>query len=1769
MDSSMSGTAVRMTPKKPSLNPPASAKPRAGKRAASTSRPMPEAVSVSPAATGPDGALFEGEVGAQYLLPLLAGGEARGLPGVVVTQVAFQRGGFGHPMDDVIVTGVDSTGQPATLEIQAKRTVTFSAGDQVFRDVVSQAVRCAAKPEFASSRYQVAVAVARTTTKIEFYCQEVLVWARRLGSAAAFFAHLARPGFAHQEMRDFVTSFRANMRLAGGTYDDAAVWRLLARFQILPFDFGQPGSTWQLLARDRCAGLLAPDSAALAAALWDTLVHTALRFDAGAGELTRPSLQNLLTGEAGYRLAGDRRLRAARRILAEMSAGALAEIATEVRGVRLDRGARVDSAISALQQGRFLDIRGAGGVGKSGVLKDLAERVSVESCSVVLAPNRVRGGGWSELRLLLGCDATAVEFLTDLAGDGGSTIFIDSVDRFVDPAQRATVVDLIRAAAEVPTCKVVTTARLDFDDEARSWLPAASIAKLGIAPPLIVEELDETEVAQLEGADPPLAALLRVSQGAHLVRNLYRLSRLSRGSDGTAIERLPASEAQMAHQWWTTGDGGPAGRRERRRLLRALATHFLQASSPMDATSQSAEPIEALIGSDSVHEGSSIDRITFAHDVLLDWAVGCLIVDEPACLESLPLQSPAPAALVRGLEIAARLHAELSVDGASWLALLQRVDGAQSHGSWRRAVLLALPRSELASDLFDRCARELTSGEAELFADIVRAAIALDSQPAAPLWQAVGADVSKLSSDFVAPRGATWLNIIGWSLRRGADLPKATIPHLVDLYARWTQSLGGVDPVSPLLVRLLYSWLVEVEEAVHPRTWKERRNPFGLSISLARETDLEDALRTAFLMSCRLCPAETEAYLRRVAGHHMRHVLFRPMLKFRGSAAQAAPAALADLFLGALTEEDPDKGRTRDTSLYRQWDLDFMPPSPVQGPYLELLRASPDDGLRLVRGVVAHAVTKRARGMVPGANAISIPLPDGARSFPWIQSYLWSRGDESYIVGSALMALEAWSHERIESGDSVDHVLEDLLGPPGSCAAYLLVAIDTLLSHWPTSRPALWPFASSAEMLALDRQRWSQDYMMQGRGPFAQTSDDAAGAAASRGLRERPSRGGPLDGVLDDYGWNGPSATRDAMKRALEADASRLGPPDPLSAGFANARFAATSALNRLDPSNYAQVGVDSDGKPAVQYVAPESETSLLGAKQRQASESSADLATRGQLAQAIEARETCSAELLEKALTWDSSCDSGSSPNRPSDDREWMERTRLIVAALILRDGSPEMQKANRSWARDRLLAVLGRKPDRPGFAQKLPFNNAGIAGVGLLALVRHSTDSEELRRLLLLTTRRDAGIVSILRLDWVAKRYVRPELARSMVRLGMVSAIYAVAGDDERGMGLDLGAEDYSTRRRRLDEQRKHAEEARLSVAVEDELEWIEGRAMEPSWPQFPDPRAPKTRATIRLDRTPPPVRPHAKTVRRFGVDESAASEWLTLACDLWCVEQGALVRDLLRHYWNWTASANGVGCSDDEEPGERTTDWNRAYFAAALFVAVRGGASDVDALLLDPVAKLPDDPFLVVTESLLLSLDRMWLESGAVSEPIALRVRSHLLQRLKATVAWGRLVSQASDSTEVHLVGALASTYFSQRVLGGSPRCYLNPIGLGRISNFLPTLAQLTVDAGGSTFAALSFLSVLEVDPHPSQLAVVVRAVEAWGKSRGSDAGFWVNFGVGRRACVWVEKALLDKPADRALLEAEDLSTLIDNLVRHGIPLAKQLEDRITQQRVSAAP
>ena len=305
-------------------------------------------------------------------------------------------------------------------------------------------------------------------------------------------------------------------------------------------------------------------------------------------------------------------------------------------------------------------------------------------------------------------------------------------------------------------------------------------------------------------------------------------------------------------------------------------------------------------------------------------------------------------------------------------------------------------------------------------------------------------------------------------------------------------------------------------------------------------------------------------YLREVAAEHDSYKvqLIRPLSRWL---AAVAPAELSDLIWATLVEKRERGVRDRAFSFA---DSNYLPPSPAQQPFLDLLEASPQHGLALVRKLVSAAVEYPSNGANPGTDGFTLVFDDAPRFFPWTNTYLWSRNQgHDYSAASGLMALEAWSHNRLDAGEPIETVLADTLGPEGCCAAYLLVAVDLLISHFPTTRNALIPFLACPELLATDRVRVGMDEMDHG-GTYI-TRDEPAGRIKLADLQARPSRRKSLDQLLPAYLTDEPASNwmRAQLRTAVEA----LGDYKD-QASFHDPSFMGAHALNVLDPNNWEEV---------------------------------------------------------------------------------------------------------------------------------------------------------------------------------------------------------------------------------------------------------------------------------------------------------------------------------------------------------------------------------------------------------------------------------------------------------------------------------------------------------------------------------------------------------------------------------------------------------------------
>ncbi|OGA67699.1 MAG: hypothetical protein A3G81_11200 [Betaproteobacteria bacterium RIFCSPLOWO2_12_FULL_65_14] len=1700
----------------------------------------------SPAASGPAGPHFEGQVGAYYLLAMLVGAEPLGLPRTTIARVALQRGTEGFPLDDVIVHAARGDGTSAVLEIQVKRAVTFAPADPVFKDVVEQIAAASRAPNFWTSCHELAIAIARTSKRIDGAYQDVLTWAREIGDSATFFARLARRGSASEEMRTFARTFQTNLELAGAATDDDTVWKLFRRLQILVFDFTAQGSMSEALARELATRALATNSSDQAGTLWSILVERSLQIAAAGGDRSRASLVAELQG---LPLAGQRRYAASRAVISEASENAIADISTQVGGVVLGRVENVARIRNALEKSRYVEIRGDAGVGKSGLLKHLARQVGEQATVMVLSPGRTPSGGWTAMRSVLGFDGTAAELFGDLATEAGAVLFVDNLDLFPAP-ERRTVVDLIRAAAGSLVLSLVVTARRDFGKDEASWLPADAISRLGTAAVVTIDELSDSEVDELRTGSPQLAPLLAENHPARaIVRNLYRLGRLASRRVG---DQMPRTEVDMADMWWQTGDGpSDSLQRERARLLREIGDAEIRSAGFLDARHVAAGVISAMVSTETIRDLGN-DRIAFRHDVLREWSIGNLLFAEPERVTRLPLSQPATAIMARGIELAARIALERETSADGWHRLLSEVTGDGKHGSWRRAVMLALVRSEVATELLKRAKPFLFHDEATQLRELIRLVGAVDVRPAEQWFAAFGLDTKRLPPGLNIPYGTSWGHLIDWLLDLGDALPPNAIPEVADLYVGWSSGTFGLDPLTPRLLEPIYHWLDAIEIAHEEKSYTDRHEPFGVPIENLRT--LESNLRTGFLLFCGRAPALAKKYLTDLRQRRYRDHAVRQVLKTSAAIAAAAPVELAELTAAELiASDDGDDDEFRRQELrepFQMLDHEFMPASPAQGSFFALLKSNPQVGLRLIRKLVDHAVKFYSRGKAPENNEIVIQFPSGRRSFPWTESYRWSRDAHGqYSLTSALMALEAWAHGRIEQGDSFAAVLQDVLGEPGAPTAYLLPAVDLVISHWPASRTDGIPLLACPELLSIDRERQTFDQM--GEPDLLGIRDlhrEPVGLVTLDSLKSRASRKHPLEHVLGNYAFSEHASDRDALRSLLTQEQQRLGPPDT-TATFRDPKFMVLHALYLIDASNYRDVDVRlKDGTVATlkEYVSPKTEAEHLAALNNAAKPGQIDFAMQASVWQMVQDPSKSNPELLARVVLW------ARTPNpegERNDESKLRPESILLAAMLAMKDGTAEFRQQNAHWAHSKFDEALSTKPDPVHVIRAgIRFNPISIALAGKVFALRDDRSESRLRVILETAALKGAASAYGFGYSLAALVDVDARLPRAVLRCGFAECIW-----ERRTWDMDEKAREAS-------EARTHD---RLTLAVSTELEWLAQRRAAPSMPIPPNP-APRARRRLRFGRhgriDPTEAQDAPQTSEEFNGQK--ASVWLSQLRGLPEGISRELFRDVMRAYSTWTFAANGSGLDDADEVDRIPMEWNSAYTDVVAVALPGTDFTEVTKLIFEPINSLPDEAALDFVGSFQRSIDTIYFGAGGLSASTAAQIRSALADRVMATSGWTRLADSRSTSFERHLASAIAVLFFNDYNWVGAPKSYLYPLGIDRIDPFLPILRRL-IQGGASLFVAAVTLSLMEVAPKPRHTEFLVFAALRWLQSFPDHRQFWIEHSIGQRVCTWLDKIHAAAPTTFAPTASlrRDVNQLLAALVGLGVAEARRLEGKLS--------
>lgn len=1100
----------------------------------------------SPFATGGGGTHLEARVVAALLTAAFAEAPARGLPGGYVETVLTQRAAFGEPLDDLVITSRMSDGGTGKLHLQVKNELSFTDNDANWTASLAQAWDTF-RTGFDETNDRLGVAIGVFNARADKHYQAVLSWATQSPDGDNFVSRISKPDFSHKDRAAFVETVRQTLAAhSGQPIDNDALWRFLRRFVILHFDIGVDSGSRDLEAvLDRIRGYLPDADRDRANDLWAHFVKLAGEMTPAGGGATRATLldglraDSLPTGLPG-------RFRADLEIIAKASDRALASVKDNIHGLRLHRSEAYRKIKATLKEGRFIQIEGEPGVGKSALLKEIAEEARRTGPVLVLKDSRIAARGWSAQATELGVTSDLVALLREIGVAGTSVLFIDGIDKITDPAVQLTVNDLITSIATEPSLsewKVLATVREQNLEHIGTWLNPAATAKLPVRT-VGVPMLERPELEVVAQAHPRLRPLLLESGSADVIlRRPFFLDEVLSLAGRTSGVELPASEVELLSLWWTLGgadraDFTPA--QQRRNLLLHLAERLSgKPETPIAIRDLDAQPLEDLKSAGVIRDHRLGHSVVFAHDIYEEWALTELLISQTERASETLLRLGEPQCFVRPVQLLGSFLLETNNDEVDWQALYEDLSAPALRPVWQRSVLTSCLRTTRATEILARLSNYLHANDDTCLKRLLSALCTLEVVPNALfLEEEITPGLSpdervKLAHLSALPKDMTWVRFLDWYLPDVGDPPPALIPDLIPIFSTWQSAHGGRNVRHcRRMGEITSGWLAEFEDANHPEDFGHYREPFGLKFDHDDGRQLETSLRALFLASAGDVSDRVADYLAEKAVAKGRHMFRDSIVANIGTPARFVPGAVVDYILTAFLEH-PKDGNDRWGSRSRLLSDDlglaghgaFYPASPLQGPFLILLRQHEADGLRLIRSLCNYSIDvwrwmasagddERALTPIP----VSVTFDWGQKTF-WgdAQVYLWFRaiwGNDA--VKSGLMALEQWALERIDAGDDFDDVFRKVLEGNDSVAA-LGLATSLALAHQDKSIAAALPLVTSTHVWNWDLTRAADEQGGMWSNEIANWLSHRHLMNGVRALNRRPHRGQSVRDLVPYY----------------------------------------------------------------------------------------------------------------------------------------------------------------------------------------------------------------------------------------------------------------------------------------------------------------------------------------------------------------------------------------------------------------------------------------------------------------------------------------------------------------------------------------------------------------------------------------------------------------------------------------------------------------------------
>jgi hypothetical protein len=237
----------------------------------------------NPFSTGGGGPNFETRVQAVFVIQMLIGRSYLCLPPWPIVKLKLQGRYAGFNTDDFIVfVKCPQTNREAKLLAQIKHSISFTVGNDFFKEVIQAAWNDFNNPSIFTERDAFAL-ITGPLSASDSEIRHILEWARQCEDEKEFLDKINLPKFNSDARRNKVKVFRTHLKTANGEKDisDKQLWLFMKSFHIIGYDLDTETSSSVSLIQS----LIEQKSEENAIHLWSRIVNVVQSFNQNAGTL--------------------------------------------------------------------------------------------------------------------------------------------------------------------------------------------------------------------------------------------------------------------------------------------------------------------------------------------------------------------------------------------------------------------------------------------------------------------------------------------------------------------------------------------------------------------------------------------------------------------------------------------------------------------------------------------------------------------------------------------------------------------------------------------------------------------------------------------------------------------------------------------------------------------------------------------------------------------------------------------------------------------------------------------------------------------------------------------------------------------------------------------------------------------------------------------------------------------------------------------------------------------------------------------------------------------------------------------------------------------------------------------------------------------------------------------------------------------------------------------------------------------------------------------